>query len=411
MPRLENYPEGADASSETSESCSQIELFFEEVFKHAALVSNISNEQVKDDLERKLDYQFHNPYILYEALFHPSISSHGWFNDYEDYRDFSYLRLCSFGNSILKLTAADILRPKIKETSDILMDYGEFNGKSFLDIEHWSLRLLLAEEVLAKIGSELGLQKCVIRVAGNDSQREQDILNANLVVSLVAAVFEDAEAASNDKYEAAKNVVKQLYQKEITLLILYMQQCIDTCESTSQDPVSRLRKKASELRFLLDFEEESNSHNRTNGIADYAVKIRLHRDCFMDKVVRGTSTVSLEEAKRNAARSALIRFEELEKGNEFTKKTSIGSNSTCQDPPSNALAKLNEKLTQANLDHGPELIDEFGPPHQKQYTFAFYIEGREYGRGTAPKKKEARVLAAADAYDPVMRFLSDLQPH
>ncbi|XP_008492225.1 interferon-induced, double-stranded RNA-activated protein kinase isoform X1 [Calypte anna] len=71
------------------------------------------------------------------------------------------------------------------------------------------------------------------------------------------------------------------------------------------------------------------------------------------------------------------------------------------------MGKINNYCQKRNLNPFYMDIEKTGPPHNPKFTVALNINGEEYGRGTGKSKKEARAVAAKEAWEKIEKQLEN----
>ncbi|KAM9382914.1 interferon-induced, double-stranded RNA-activated protein kinase [Phaethornis superciliosus] len=71
------------------------------------------------------------------------------------------------------------------------------------------------------------------------------------------------------------------------------------------------------------------------------------------------------------------------------------------------MGKINSYCQKQNLQPFYMDVGMRGPPHNPEFTVALHINGEEYGQGTGKSKKEARAVAAKEAWEKIEKQLEN----
>ncbi len=149
-------------------------------------------------INQVLDYNFSNPYLLKEALTHPSISV---IRDKYNANIINYERLEFLGDSVLNLVIAELLMKQFPEE-----DEGKLAKRR---------SSLVAGEFLASLSHEVGLG-LLMEMTNAEAKlggRENDHNLENVLEAVIGAIYLDSSL------DAVKSVIHRLWQPFIDSMI------------------------------------------------------------------------------------------------------------------------------------------------------------------------------------------------
>ncbi len=221
-------------------------------------------------INQVLGYHFSNPYLLKEALTHPSVCVKDKFNT----NMINYERLEFLGDSVLSLVIAELLMEQFPEE-----DEGKLAKRR---------SSLVSGEFLAKLAHEVGLGLLIEMTAAEEKLggRENDHNLENVLEAIIGAVYLDS---SLDKI---KSFIHRLWQP-----------FIDAMPEVPTDPKSKLQEILQKDGYPLPKYELIESAGPGHMLT---FKVRLKIPDFKEVIGEGKSK---QQAEKQAAILLLAQIE------------------------------------------------------------------------------------------------------